>query len=196
MKLRRGFKADAERLGLEVRAELGLTAFDRLDPRKLAEHLAIPVYSLRDVEEWGGVEKSARHLMSTGGEFSAMTLFFGSFRLIIENPAHSASRRSNSMCHELSHTLAEHAPQPVRAKSGARVWTPEMEAEADWLAGELLIPRAGALQLARDSVPAEIAAERFGVSPALASWRLNHSGARTQAERERRRCRGNYRRAI
>lgn len=186
MKLRHGFKAEAERLALETREELGLTAFDRLDPQRLAENLAIPVYSLADLRAWGVRDQSIRHLATSAPEeFSAMTIFNGTSRLIVENPAHATSRRSNSLCHELAHTLLEHEPHDVRDESGARVWSADMEGEADWLAGELLIPRTAVLQLVRDSVSIEEATARYGVSGALVQWRFNHSGARKQVERER-----------
>jgi hypothetical protein len=43
MALRRGFKADAERVAAEVRRDMGLTNLECLDPFRLATFLDIPV---------------------------------------------------------------------------------------------------------------------------------------------------------
>lgn len=59
------------------------------------------------------------------------------------------------------------------------------EEEADWLAGEILIPYDGALRLARANATDQHAAATFNVSLAVARWRMNHSGARRVAERIR-----------
>ena len=51
MGLRRGFKTEATGLAKEIRGELGLGPFDRLDPHELARHLEIPVLALSELEE-------------------------------------------------------------------------------------------------------------------------------------------------
>ena len=62
-----------------------------------------------------------------------------------------------------------------------------MESEADWLAGALLVPRDAALRVLREEIPLYTATSTYGVSRPLLEWRLNHTGARVQVERERRR---------
>jgi len=47
--LERGFKADANKISLEVRAELGLARHSPLSPFALADSLLIPVFTLRQV---------------------------------------------------------------------------------------------------------------------------------------------------
>ena len=87
--------------------------------------------------------------------------------------------------HEVGHVLLRHQPPTEIIDAGCRRWDATMELEADWLAGELLVPRRAALEVARQQTDAEAAAQQFGVSRALMEWRLNHSGARKQAARER-----------
>lgn len=186
MTFRRGFKADAKRIADETRAELGLGSSEPLDPWALAKHLAIPVYGLEEVATWECPQASIAALTGDfASEFSAITVFRGSFRIVIENSTHSDARRTNSVCHEVAHALLEHEPKVLRNNDGARSWTPEMESEADWLAAELLVPRAAVLNLARDSVPIDDAALRYGVSVELMRWRLNSTGATKQVARER-----------
>ena len=55
--------------------------------------------------------------------------------------------------------------------------------EATWLAAALLVPRAGALRLARGGVVDDLIARRFGVSTALCRWRMNETGISSQLQR-------------
>lgn len=69
---RHGFKAEAERLALEVRAELRVGVHDRLDPRELAKHLAIDILPLAALKEFGASAAAIAHLHGPGREeFSA-----------------------------------------------------------------------------------------------------------------------------
>ena len=148
--LKHGFKSYAERLALETRGEIRLEKLAPFDPRVLADHLAIPSCSLRDLAEYGVTQESIRHLQSAGrGDFSALTVVVGTYRLIVENPVHASTRRTNSLAHELSHVLLEHEPGPAFDEAGCREWRDRDEAEADWLAGVLLVPRGVALSVAR-----------------------------------------------
>ena len=174
--LRRGFKAEAERLALAVREELGMDVTDPFDCLALADHLAIPVVSLVDMVKFGASDASVARLSCAGTEFSALTVCAGAARLIVYNPSHPPGRRANSLAHELSHILLEHSPGPALDESGCRRWDGVCEAEADWLAGCLLVPREGALRLLlQNRSPASIAAH-YRVSRKLFEWRANHTG--------------------
>jgi hypothetical protein len=182
MEFRRGFKAECERLSLDLRAELGLSPADRLEPVRLAEELAIPVLSLLELGE--GARAAARQLVSVdAGCFSAATIFCGPRRMIIYNPSHPPGRHANSVAHELAHVILEHEPGPVREAGGERRWLASQEAEADWLAGTLLAPREGVLAVMYRLDDVGAAARHFGISSQLMSWRLNHTGAARQMQR-------------
>ena len=47
--MRRGFKSEARKLALELRAELGLDAYGQFDPSALAVEYGIPVFQLNDL---------------------------------------------------------------------------------------------------------------------------------------------------
>lgn len=185
-RLRHGFKTESELIAEEVRTELGLELTDRLDPFELASHLAIPVIDLTELRVAGVKETSLRQFLhEEPGDFSAMTIFRGTARLVVVNPQHPDGRRANSICHELSHVLLEHDPHAALASGGTRVWSDDCESEADWLAGVLLVPRPAALRIALLGIKEANAATHFGVSLDLMRWRLNATGARKQAERSR-----------
>lgn len=179
----RGFKAEAERLALELREELGVSVDGRLDPRAACAHLAIPVASLtflarRDAE-------AAHQLLAVdAGCFSAGTVLAGSARIIVLNDAHHPNRQVSSLAHELAHVLLEHPPgHVIDAVTGCRTWSAEHEMEADWLGGCLLVPRPtlDAMVVNVDALP-EVA-ELLGVSEAMMSWRYNATGMAAQHRR-------------
>ena len=184
--LRRGFKTEAERIAQLVRADLGLGPLDPLDCFALAEDWGIPVVSLGELREDGASEKSIRRLLSDEAGFSATTICVGSRRLIVYNPRHAAGRRANSLAHEVSHLILEHEAGPAIGLGGCRHWNPEEEAEADWLAGALLVPRESALTWMLTNGDVEEGARHFGVSVDLFRWRVNHTGVMHQIQARRR----------
>lgn len=181
--MRRGFPAEADRLASAIRAELGLGVHDPLDPRRLAEEYGVPICAITDLVK-GGADPGSVHRLTVvdPGCFSAGTVFAGTSRLIIFNPAHPDGRLANSLAHELAHLLLEHTPGPAIGPGGCRVWDPEMEGQADLLAAVLLVPRDAALACARVGLPHPIGAARFGVSADLMRWRTDHTGAARQAQ--------------
>lgn len=181
-----GFKAEAERISMEVRLELGLSSNDCLPCVDLATHLEIPVIALTDLLDSGADPVWVRLLQGNGAKFSALTVVDGTRRLIVFNQRHPPGRRANSLAHELSHTLLDHPPRPAIGDGGCRRWDTEVESEADWLAGALLVPRDGALRWHRDGRSIADGAIHFGVSEALFSWRLNHTGITRQVQSWRR----------
>jgi Zn-dependent peptidase ImmA (M78 family) len=174
--LRRGFKADAERIAELVRRDLGLEPLDRIDCFALAEAWGIPVVSLGELREDGASEWSIGRLMSAETGFSAATVVVEPRRLIVYNPRHEPGRKASSLAHELAHVILEHEAAPAIGVGGCRHWDGRQEAEADWLGGTLLVPRAGALAWMLQSDDVDAGARNFGVSVELFRWRINHTG--------------------
>jgi Zn-dependent peptidase ImmA (M78 family) len=178
--LRRGFKAEAERVALSLRAELGLAISAPLDSVELATHLGIPVISLQALQRHGASSQSIARLMARQSGFSALTICEGTRRLIVYNPRHAVTRRANSVVHEISHVILEHPAAPVLGTGGCRYWDSRLEDEADWQAAALLVPRDGAFAWLRAGNGLNDGARNFGVSAALFRWRVNHTGVAKQ----------------
>ncbi len=180
---RRGFKSGAERIAIELRQELGLQLEQRLDAGVLAKHLCVPVLSLHDVAHLAREE--VRHFLGRGrNAFSAVTIHVSRFkRVIVTNPAHATTRQMNTLCHELSHIVLEHEAEVPLNIAGGRDWNGAQEREADWLASCLLIPHEAAHAAARAGHSDDDVASTFGVSRALATWRMRMTGARIRAQR-------------
>jgi Zn-dependent peptidase ImmA (M78 family) len=184
--VKRGFKTQAERIATEVRKELDLADDERLEPLELTEHLAIPVLSLKALSRAVPKNHFSQYFGVTDPDsFSAVTIFNGHKRLIVHNESHHPNRQASNLTHEVSHSILEHQPTPIASADGQRYWNSEVEDEANWLGAALLVPREGALSMAKnDYTIAEIAA-RYGVSESLTRWRISQTGIAQQVQRWR-----------
>ncbi len=184
MALYRGFQTEAKAVAQEVRAELRLTPYTRLDPFLLAEHLGVhvtPLSALQNDTPFG-----TNHFTTVEPDtFSAVTVFRGTRRHVVHNDCHSPGRQASDIVHELSHALLHHPPTAAMDDHGCRLWDQSVEDEAEFLAGVLLVPDEAALRIARTGVLLEQAAMHYGVSIQMVHYRLNKSGARLRVKRER-----------
>ena len=179
--MRRGFKTEARKLALELRAELGVDAYGQFDPYALADEYGIPIFRLGNLGEDLAARRAAAHYTQAEGSatFSAALVPLGRNRFILENDGHDPRRRRNSVSHEMSHLVLEHDfSQVLLAADGCRALSRDKEEEADWLGGELLIPYAAAERAARLDWDDEQVADAYDVSVQLARMRMNYSGAR------------------
>lgn len=172
--MRRGFKAEAGRLALEVRRELGIDAEARFDPYQLADLYGIRVLRLSDLDCATALEHFSEMRPDV---FSGAVLPIGTAVVMIENDSHLHVRRRSTVSHEMSHVLLEHPfDATVFSFDDCRSSDAAHEDEANWLAGELLIPSSTARSLGARGVSEQEVAQRFDVSIQMARWRLNVSG--------------------
>lgn len=175
-------KAACKRLAGEVRAELGLEPMDALDPWQLAELYGVRVLALGQLP----LDHAVRdHFHSVRPEvFSGALLPHHTGAVIVENDAHPMARRRSTMGHEMAHVVGEHKfHTSLVNERGCRTADKLQEDEAAEISGELLIPFEAAKRLARRKATDDEVALRFGVSPELARWRMNATGARIIAQR-------------
>lgn len=179
--MRRGFKTEAKETARQTRGDLGLSLTDPLDPWKLAEWLEIPVVRLSDFQE--SAEGAYRYFSELGRSvFSAVTVFDGNRRLIVHNDSHAPARQASNVCHELAHGLLLHAPTPALDDQGCRNWSKEIEEEANWLSGVLLVPDEVAIAVVKNGIDLDQAALYYGVSVQMMNFRINVSGARKRVQ--------------
>lgn len=186
--MRRGFKAEAERLAGEAREQLGLGPRAPLDPWAYARSLGIVVL------DFEGLDLPAAHrrqlLDIDPDSWSGLTLKDeeGDFFIIV-NPVHGRPRQCSTLMHEVSHVRLKHVPGQVQlAVSGLMLlsdYPDEQEQEADWLAAALLLPRAALhFHRSRGWGVAEIR-DYYGVSSDLCKWRLRMTGVDRQVPRRK-----------
>lgn len=177
-KLRRGFKAEAERYAEEFRVDLGLRPSHPLDMFLLAQHLAIPTLALSRLQG----ELSALTYQCLTNElkkqFFAATLSVGNRKFIVFNDHVAPTRQQSDMAHELSHAILGHPASQLTDESGGRHYNKTLEAEAACLSGVLLVPRAAAIAIVASNKHPLVAANEFNVSPQMMTMRLNQSGAK------------------
>jgi hypothetical protein len=181
--MRRGFKSQAEKLSLNLRDDIGLSARDRIDPNKFLESLGIVVWGPADVP---GIDPDhvAQLTVRDPDSWSGMTVREGGTIAIIVNPTHPSTRQANTLMHEWAHIKLRHKPNRVdRSEHGLLLlsdYPAEIEEEADWLAGAILLPRDGLVYHRARGLSAEAVASHYGVSKPLANWRLRMTGVEKQ----------------
>ena len=174
--MRRGFKTEANSIAREVRSELGLAPTSPLEVWRLAQHLEIPVIPLSSLRESAPLATDL-FLNDGQGMFSGVTVFRGNERTIVFNDAHVSGRQASDVGHELSHGLLLHLPETAVDERGCRYWDREVEDEAKWLSGALLVPEEAALIVARRGWPLAMAAAHYGVTQQMMKFRINVTGA-------------------
>jgi hypothetical protein len=184
--MRRGFKAEAERLAVRLRTELGVPPIQRLDVDQLAAHLGVEVRCADDLVDRMELEKLNA---LQPGCFSAATFHLSDGRTVaVTNPVGTTeARRDSDLAHELAHVILRHELRTAERIGGLTFFNcdPEQEEEANWLAGCLLLPRPLLLAEARLGRTAEQIATRHNVSLQMAKFRLNASGVHFQVSRVR-----------
>lgn len=187
MPFRRGFKAQANRIAVGLRIQLGLTESCPIDVKALAAHLRVAVSPLSMFAK-ACPDEVARLVGPGSSAFSACLVPAGDGRaMAIVNDAHSVGRQNSSLAHELAHSLLDHSPEAIVDCAGCRNFQSGKENEAGFLAGCILIPDEAARAIVRSGIAPDAAASRYGVSRSMLKYRLNVSGALIQHRRARRR---------
>lgn len=181
MAFRRGFKTEANSLGREIRTEFKIGPFDRMDPFELAANLEVTVLTLTELS---ASSPAISHLITNEPEvFSAVTVFCGPRRTIVHNDGHSEARQNSNLTHELAHALLHHPPSAALDDKGCRNWSQDIEDEANWLAGILLVSEEMTIAVARGRFTQTDAAWKLGVSKQMIMFRMNATGAKKRVQR-------------
>lgn len=181
-KLRYGFKAEAKRASLRARLATGVGAYDPIDCFELARHMDIKVVRLSDLPP----TEYTRHLSEVEpNAMSAATIRRDGRVAIWLNDSHTPQRQQSNLAHEIGHVLLDHEDSPPLNEAGCRELHADMEAEADYIGSVLLVPEPAVVGVVRANTSLAEAALYFGVSEQMMRWRVNDSGARVRASRER-----------
>jgi Zn-dependent peptidase ImmA (M78 family) len=179
--MRRGFKAEAERLSEKIRDDLGLKKTDPLPLDRVAASLDAKLRSAADL-----IDTSRLVEIDTlqPGAFSACTFDIGDRHVIVWNPLASPGRRTSDIAHELSHLLLKHAVKDVQTIGELTFFgcNPDEEQEANWLAGCLLLPRRLLVATLKTGATAADLADRYEVSLQMANYRIRATGVMRQIQ--------------
>lgn len=184
--MKRGFKAEAERIAARFRSDLGLLANESLPMSLLAQSLEVVIEDMENLVVLSELE----HLEELQpGAFSAITfdnLPPDGRTVVATNPVNATPGRTNSnLAHELAHIILGHDLRTIERVGALTLFTcnPEQEDEANWLAGCLLLPRTLLLAEVRKGHTSEQIAAGHEVSEDMARFRINTSGVMMQVRR-------------
>lgn len=171
MGLRRGFKAEANRIALRIRAQMELQDIDAIDPAAVCAQFDIRLLRLSEIDP------TSRFLLPThNSAFSAVTVPCGYHTAIVHNDTHHLYRQRSNICHELAHCFLGHKSTPPLTDDGQRSRNSVDEEEANFLAGALLLPNEAAHYLVSSGLLSQ-AQRLYGVSGPMLTYRLRISGA-------------------
>jgi hypothetical protein len=188
MALRRGFKAEAERLAKDIWNAMRLTPNDPMDAVDLAKHLGCIVRPADALVDIGKLEELLRIQKDA---FSACTFKLPDNRYaVVFNPLVSDGRRNSDVAHEVAHIILDHSFSRLERLGDVAFLAGDkrQEEEAAWLSGCLLLPRFALIHDLRNRrKPAAIARNRM-LSSDMVDYRVRVTGVARQlaAERSRR----------
>lgn len=177
IKLKRGFKANAERVAVQYRKDLEIHPCGPLCAFKLAEFLKVPVHKATHFL----TQPEDISLLSNNCEWSALTMTNAEgTKLILHNPYSSIARQQSDLMHELAHIICDHQhddtyhdePLPF----GLRSYNIEHEEEAKCLGSTLQLATPGLLWASKRNMTYEEIAEHFNASIDMVKYRMNATG--------------------
>ncbi len=187
MALRRGFKAEAERLAKDIWGAMRLTPNDSMDAVNLAEHLGCTV---RPADELVDREKLEKLYRIQNDAFFACTFKLPRDRYaIVFSPLMSKARRNSDVAHEVAHIVLGHRLSRLERLGDVAFLTGDLqqEEEAAWLSGCLLLPRFALVHdLGKRRKPGAIASNRM-LSREMVDYRVRVTGVARQLAAARRR---------
>ena len=181
-KVKRGFKAWADKKSLEIRKGTGLKSIDPLDCHLLSKALGISIITLSDLNKLGFPEEHFLQLKGNNSAFFACLVQTPHGLMLINNHNSSQKSSNSNIVHELSHAVCEHNFSSTIPIDGSilREFDKDCEDEANWLAGCLLLPRDGLVWACRKGLTINQISKHFDASETMTKWRYNVTGVSRQ----------------
>lgn len=183
--LKRGFKAEAERISNNFRKDVGLKTHDHLCAFKLADYLNIEVISpeILGIDDKGLDVLMGNTKKSSG--WSALTMTDSSNKkIIIHNTRASEARQQSDLMHELAHIICKHeiiVPEGITLPSYMRYYDKSQEAEAEYLGAALQLPRECLVwALTTGNMSKKEISTNYSASLQMVNYRINTTGIRKQ----------------
>jgi Zn-dependent peptidase ImmA (M78 family) len=185
---RRGFKTWCETVAEQRRRALSVSPTAALDPTLVAKDMGVAVVY---IEQLPNLDTETLEHLTIGDPdaWSAVTVCAKNKYLIVLNSAHPKTRQANSLMHELAHIIIGHKPARLDITPDGMMilssYDKNNEDEANWLAAALLVPREALLHARKRGFTNEEAANHYGCSVQLFTFRVNTTGVDVQLRRRR-----------
>lgn len=185
MTLPRGFKAEAERIALRLRSEVGVGLTEPLDIALVAKAVGADVVA---ADQLVSMERLHEIERLQAFAFSACTFDIRGRAVVVFNPLRRPERQASDIAHELSHLILNHELSQIEYLDGApfRTCLPDQEEQATALGGTILLPRPALLAAAKRSLSLDELATEMGVTVEMARFRWNTTGVARQIKNSRR----------
>lgn len=187
--MERGYKTWAENQACEVRARAGLAAHGRLPGRLLLKRLNAIVTTPALVPGMTATD-IGQLTREDPWSWSAVSGSYNGTTFVIVNDAHSPVRQESNLHHEAAHLIRGHRPSRLLQIGGLtlREYDQDAEAEAEWLAGCLHLPRPALLRAVRHGEDDNAIGQMYLASAEMVRFRRSVTGIDRQlAFRGRRR---------
>ena len=169
-----GEAARLECCAIAAKRVFGLPDGSAVDPYEVARSLDVPV--IREAAEFAILPDVLRSSMLGSRQWSAGTLEGPKGPLIILNPHHAPTRLKVTLAEELAHLVMGHPPSAIDPEGGVRTYNASVEQEAFSVGGALVMPYGQLFRLVKAGQALPEIAESFGVSQAMARYRVNRTG--------------------
>lgn len=177
-----GFKAEAERTSVRYRKLLGLNESDPMPASRLAAHLGIKIFTLKDFPDMPQIILDELIIGAGKDRWSAAIFSKNDKKYIIHNHTHSPYRQESDLMHELAHAICDHKLSDLQTALSnciipLRKYDEQQEAEAEWLGACLQLPKPALFHyfhIAKKN-NSEISAI-FNASEEMVRYRLSVSG--------------------
>jgi hypothetical protein len=169
-----GEAARLECCAIAAKRAFGLPDGSAVDPYEVARALEVPV--IREPDEFAFLPDELRTAMLGSRQWSAGTLEGPIGPLIILNPRHTPTRLKVTLAEELAHLVMGHPPSALDPAVGARTYNASVEQEAFSAGGALVMPYGQLFRFVKAGRSLSEIADSFGVSQAMARYRVNRSG--------------------
>lgn len=175
-KFKYGFKAEAERYAEEFRGELNLEPHAPLCPRKLADHLEVPIFGIK-TNSCLPPEIPNYWATHPDDPFSGLIISDGSYKEIHHNDFSHPRRQNSDLAHELAHIILGHDMDVPIKENGERAYDRNIEEEAKWFGATLLLPKKATVFIVINSYSRQQIEDEYQVSWQLYRYRVGVTDA-------------------
>lgn len=174
--LKRGFKANSEKLANEYRAKLGIHPCAPMCGFKLAQHLGILIFTASEIDP-----KLAEVLYNENSGWSALTMTTKqNNKIIIHNETHAIPRQQSNIMHELAHIICKHSKKEhiydFDIPFGMRDFDQNQEDEAIYLGATLQLSTPCLLWSKKRQMSKQEIADYYTASTEMVTFRMNSTG--------------------
>ena len=186
MALRRGFKAESERIAKDIWTAMGVEADGCMDAVELAQHIGCIVRAADTLVDIAKVKEL--HRIQDNAFFACTFELPGGRRAVVFNPLMPDTRRNSDVAHEVAHILLSHRLSRLErlGNVGFLSCDKQQEDEAGWLAGCLLLPRFALVHDLKKRMSHETIARARVLSEEMVEYRVRVTGVARQLAASRR----------